>query len=55
MAKDWADFSTASHNRGEDEMNVWYMVALTANDQLRQRIAWDLSHIVVVVTGAGSE
>jgi len=46
------DFSTASYNAGEDKMNVWYMVALTANDQLRQRIAWALSQIVVVVTGA---
>jgi len=46
------DFSTASYNAGEDKMNVWYMVALTANDQLRQRIAWAISQIVVVVTGA---
>lgn len=39
------DFSTAFYNPGDDKMNVFYMTALTANDQLRQRIAWALSQV----------
>ena len=49
------DFSTASYNMDVDKMNLWHMEVLTANEQLRHRIAWNLSQIVVVVTGAGSE
>jgi len=43
------DFSTAFYNPGDDKMNVWYMIALTANDQLRQRIAWALSQVSGVI------
>jgi len=43
------DFSTAFYNPGEDKRNVWYMLSLTANDQLRQRVAWALSQVIVFV------
>ena len=33
---------------GQQKRNVWSMVALTATDQLRQRVAWALSQILVV-------
>ena len=41
------DFSTAVYDPGEDKRNVWYMLSLTANDQLRQRVAWALSQVSV--------
>ena len=36
------------HGNQESKQMIWYTIALTANDQLRQRIAWALAQIFVV-------
>jgi len=37
------------HTPGRNREYIWTMVALTAKDQLRQRVAWALSQILVIV------
>jgi len=41
-----------TYGTSENRKNVWVMNALKATDQLRQRVAWALSQILVVVTSA---
>merc|ERR1711862_536225 len=45
-------FETISWTPGNNRKYVWLMIALKSSDQLRQRVAWALSQILVVVKGA---
>ena len=40
---------------GRNRRDVWTMIAINARDQLRQRVAWALSQILVMVPGAINE
>ena len=44
----WDSDMDQDHGSGESKQMVWATIALTANDQLRQRIAWALAQIFVV-------
>lgn len=35
-------------DHGNQKKNVWTMIALESSDQLRQRVAWALSQILVI-------
>ena len=38
-------FRSLGYTRDKNRKYVWVMVALSANDQLRQRVAWALSQV----------
>jgi hypothetical protein len=38
----------AIYDPGDQKSQVWNMIALQSEDQLRQRVAWALSQIIVV-------
>ncbi|KAL7561162.1 hypothetical protein ACA910_011983 [Epithemia clementina (nom. ined.)] len=44
----YTDYNNTAGNFHEDKEMVWLTIALTAPDQLRQRVAWALSQILVV-------
>ena len=46
----YTDHNNTSGDNMEDKETVWIQVALTAQDQLRQRMAWALSQILVSST-----
>jgi len=49
-------YETPSYYIGDNRKFVWTMLALNATDQFRQRVAWALAQILVVVKSAiGSE
>eukprot|EP00928_Gymnodinium_smaydae_P088684 TRINITY_DN72747_c0_g1_i1.p1 TRINITY_DN72747_c0_g1~~TRINITY_DN72747_c0_g1_i1.p1 ORF type:complete len:1837 (+),score=303.59 TRINITY_DN72747_c0_g1_i1:299-5512(+) len=53
---DFAYFSRSRSVQGLQKTNVWTMIALHGEDQLRQRMAWALSQIFVVgIPGIGQE
>ena len=41
--------NTGSNHNGGNRESVFFMIALGANDQLRQRVAWALSQMIVLV------
>lgn len=45
-------YRTVEWNRSRNRKYVWIMLALQGADQLRQRVAWALAQILVVVTEA---
>jgi len=44
------EFKSQPYNPGKNREYVWIMIVLSAPDQLRQRLAWALSQILVVAT-----
>ena len=44
----YTGFQTVGWNTGNNRKHVWLMIALSAPDQLRQRIAWALSQVSFV-------
>ncbi|KAL7561156.1 hypothetical protein ACA910_011978 [Epithemia clementina (nom. ined.)] len=40
--------NNTSRNRNQEKETIWLTTVLTANDQLRQRMAWALSQILIV-------
>ncbi len=44
--------STRGYNKIYNKHYVWFMIALEASDQLRQRVAWAFAQILVIVKSA---
>lgn len=43
------DYTTQLNRRGRNKEYVWMMIALSASDQLRQRVAWALSQVNLIL------
>ena len=41
-------YQTHSHDIGHNREYVWIMIALSASDQLRQRVAWAFSQVSLI-------
>lgn len=39
------DFTSGQYSAASNRQNVWYMIAIGASDQLRQRVAWSLAQV----------
>ena len=52
MEMNWADTATQNAN---NKKNVWSSVVFSAPDQLRQRMAWALSQILVINDASGGD
>jgi len=39
------DYATSSLDKGFSRQHVWIMIAMSASDQLRQRVAWALAQV----------
>jgi len=38
-------YVSGGYDTGSNRQNVWYMISLSASDQLRQRVAWSLAQV----------